>query len=82
MSANLVEDVFNLDKVKFVSETSENIEDAVWKIHFDDPKQKYLFISTRSGGVMDMEGFKHVFGSESVTNYAPTRNKEADEPKK
>ena len=67
--------------MKFVSETSENIEDAVWKIHFDDPKQKHLFISTRSGGVMDLEGFKHVFGSESVTNYVSKTKKEADEPK-
>lgn len=56
--------IFPIDQINLLSDSDEDPQDVFWKIKFDDPKQRSLFISTKYGGVEDPEAFKFIFGDQ------------------
>jgi hypothetical protein len=56
--------VVPIDEVKLVSDTSEDVDSVFWKVEFYDDKAVDFYITTRFGGIEDMDKFKLIFGSD------------------
>ena len=54
--------IFDIQDIKLLSETSENPNRPIWRIHFHNDKLSNLLISTKFGGIQDPETFRLVFG--------------------
>ncbi len=58
------DEVWPLEAILPLSETSEHIGKIVWRIHSTDDSQRKLFMCTRYGGVKDLPAFRRIFGME------------------